>query len=188
MNVPRWLLPFTHGVDMGAIDSVVRFAQSTGATLVPVTLIAVPHERRSRGVRLEYIQQSKDFLEAVQFKAARLQVPVERYEVFTGDVLQSIALLVEDLHCDSIVLVTGAQQEMLLRASELKRLLMEPPTSLVLMRLPARTARIQTPQVVSRFLPWLCGLWGYRDDAQHMPDAPGIEEPGWIRMEEPRRG
>ena len=185
MNAPRWLLPFTHGVDMGAIDSVVRFAQSAGATLVPVTLITVPHERRSRGVRLEYIQQSKDFLEAVQFKAARLKVPVERYEVFTGDVLQSIVLLVQDLRCDSIILVASEQQEMLLRASELKRLLMEPPASLVLMRLPARAGRTQTPQVVSRFLRWLRGLWGYRDDTQ---DAPGIEEPGWIRMEEPHRG
>jgi hypothetical protein len=183
MNAPRWLLPFTHGVDMGAIDSVVRFAQSAGATLVPVTLIAVPHERRSRGVRLEHIQQSKDFLEAVQFKAARLEVPVERYEVFTGDVLQSIALLVQDLRCDSIVLVTSEQQEMLLRASELKRLLMEPPAPLVLMRLPARTGRTQTS--VSRFLPWLRGLWGYRDDTQ---DAPGVEEPTWIRMEEPHQG
>jgi len=47
------------------------------------------------------------------------------------------------------------------------------------MRLPARTGRTQTP--VSRFLPWLRGLWGYRD-------APGVEEPGWIRMEEPHGG
>jgi hypothetical protein len=39
--------------------------------------------------------------------------------------------------------------------------------------------------VVSRFLPWLRGLWGYRDDTQ---DAPGVEEPGWIRMEEPHGG
>jgi hypothetical protein len=183
MNVPRWLLPFTHGVDMGAIDSIVRFAQSAGATLVPMTLIAVPDERRSRGARLEHIQQSKDFLEAVQFKAARLQVTVERYEVFTGDVLQSIALLVQDLRCDSIVLVTSEQQEMLLRASELKRLLMEPPASLVLMRLPARTGRTQT--LVSRFLPW---VRRYRDNTQHMQAAPGIDEPDWIRMEEPHRG
>src|SRR5258708_26248412 len=177
MNAPRWLLPFTHGVDMGAIDSVVHFAQSAGAMLVPVTLIAVPHERRSRGVRLEHIQQSKDFLEAVQFKAARLEVPVERYEVFTGDVLKSIALLVQDLRCDSIVLVTSEQQEMLLLASELKRLLEEPPASLVLMRLPTQTESAQTPQVVSRLLPWLRGLWGYRE---HTRDAPGIEEPGLV--------
>jgi len=92
---------------------------------------------------------------------------------------------VQDLRCDSIVLVTGAQQEMLLHASELKRLLMEPPAALVLMRLPARAGRTQTPQVVSRFLPWLRGLWGYRPGTQ---DAPGVEEPGWIGMEEPHQG
>jgi hypothetical protein len=183
MNAPRWLLPFTYGVDMRAIDSVVRFAESAGATLVPVSLISVPDERRSRGARLEHIQQSKDFLEAVQFKAARLRVPVERYEVFTGDVLQSIALLVHDLRCDSIFLVTTGKEDVLLHAHELKRLLEEPPASLVLMRLPARTGRTQT--LVSRFLPWLRGLLGYRDDTQ---DAPGVEEPGWIRMEEPYRG
>ena len=181
MKTPRWLLPFTHGVDMRAIEYAVRLAESAGATLVPVSLISAP----PKGARLEHIQQSKDFLEAVQFKAARLEVPVERYEVFTGDVLQSIALLVQDLRCDSIVLVTGEQREMLLHASELKRLLMEPPAALVLMRLPARTGRTQTPQVVSRFLRWLRGLWGYRDDAQ---DAPGVEEPSWIRMEEPHQG
>ena len=186
MNAPRWLLPFTHGVDMGAIDSVVRFAQSAGATLVPVSLIVVPHERGSRGARLEHIQQSKDFLEAVQFKAARLQVPVERYEVFTGDLLRSIALLVQDLHCDSVVLVTAEKQDILLRASELKGLLMEPPASLMLMRLPARSGRTQTP--INRFLPWLRRLWGHRDDARPMPDAPGVEEPGWISMEEPHWG
>ena len=70
MYAPRWLLPFTYGVDMRAIDAVVRFAQSAGATLVPVSLILVPHERRAREARLEHIQQSKGFLEAVQHKAA----------------------------------------------------------------------------------------------------------------------
>jgi hypothetical protein len=188
MTTLRWLLPFTWGVDLAALDSVVHLAQSGGVSLVTVSLVSVPDRPGGRGARLEHIQQSKDFLEAVQFKAARLEVPVERYEVFTGDVLQSIALLVQDLRCDSIVLVTSEKQEMLLRASELKRLLMEPPSSLVLMRLPARSGRTQTPQVVSRFLPWLRGLWGYRDDAQHMQDAPGVEEPTWNRMEEPHQG
>jgi hypothetical protein len=186
MNAPRWLLPFTHGVDMGAIDSVVRFAQSAGATLVPVTLIIVPHERRSRGARLEHIQQSKDFLEAVQFKAARLEVLVERYEVFTVDVLQSIAVLVHELHCDSIVLVTTGDRDVLLHASELKRLLLEPPVSLVLIRLPGRTQSTQHPG--ARLLSWLRQLWGYQEDSRHMQDAPTGEEPSWIRVEEPHRG
>jgi len=64
MNTPRWLLPFTYGVDMRALDAVVGLAGSARATLVPVSLISVPHEGRSRGARLEHIQQSKDFLKS----------------------------------------------------------------------------------------------------------------------------
>ncbi|BCL83695.1 hypothetical protein ccbrp13_61600 [Ktedonobacteria bacterium brp13] len=51
MKTPRWWLPFTHGVDMRAIDCVVRLAESAGATLVAASLISVsPH-----GARLERI-------------------------------------------------------------------------------------------------------------------------------------
>ena len=35
---PRWLLPFTHGVDMRAIDYLVSLAENNGATLIPVSL------------------------------------------------------------------------------------------------------------------------------------------------------
>ncbi|MGH2493806.1 MAG: potassium-transporting ATPase subunit KdpA, partial [Ktedonobacteraceae bacterium] len=86
MKTSRWLLPFTYGVDIRAIDYAVRLAGSAGATVVPVSLVSTP----SKGARLEHIQQSKDFLEAVQHKAARHSVAIERYEVFTQDVLQSI--------------------------------------------------------------------------------------------------
>jgi len=61
MKTSRWLLPFTFGVDMRAIDYAVSLAGSAGATLVPVSLISAP----AKGARLEHIQQSKDFLEAV---------------------------------------------------------------------------------------------------------------------------
>jgi nucleotide-binding universal stress UspA family protein len=188
MNAPRWLLPFTYGVDMRALDAVVGLAGSARATLVPVSLISVPHEDRSRGARLEHIQQSKDFLEALQFKAARLEVPVERYEVFTGDVLQSIAVLVRELHCDSIVLVSTGNRDVLLHASELKRLVMEPPASLVLIRLPARTQSTQAWRPGDRLLSWLRRLWGYQDDSRHTQDVPTGEEPSWMRVEEPHRG
>lgn len=188
MNAPRWLLPFTHGVDMCAIDSVVRFAGSARATLVPVSLVSVADERRSRGARLEHIQQSKDFLEAVQFKAARLHVPVERYEVFTSDVLQSIALLVHDLGCDSIFLVTTGKEDVLLHAHELKRLLEDPPASLVLMRLPAQTESAQARHLVTRFLSWPWRLWGQQDEARPMQDALAVEEPSWVRTEEHHLG
>src|SRR5260370_31653538 len=152
MNAPRWLLPFTYGVDMRALDAVVGLAGNARATLVPVSVISAPHEGRSRGARLEHIQQAKDFLEALQLKAARLEVLVERYEVFTGDVLRSIAVLVHELHCDSIVLVATGNRDVLLYASELKRLLLEPPPSLVLVRRPARTPSTCTCRAGSRWL------------------------------------
>src|SRR6266480_2768188 len=171
----RWLLPFTHGVDMRAIDYVVRLAESRGATLVPVSLVSVPSGPRSRGARLEHIQQSKDFLEAVKYKAARLQVPVERYEVFTGDVIQSITALVYDLHCDGIVMVAIENKEVLLRAHELKQLLVEPPTSLVLIRLPAHSQEARAFYLGAGFLSWLRRLWRYRVGVRLMKDTPEAE-------------
>jgi hypothetical protein len=137
---------------MQAIDCVVSLAESGGTTLVVLSLIPVPEAHRSRGARLEDIQQSKDFLEAVKWKAARERVPVEYHEVFTGDVLGSIATLVHDLSCDSIVLVSGRKHEALLHAHELKHLLTEPPASFILLRLPTPPER---PHLGARFLSWL---------------------------------
>ncbi len=161
MNL-RWLLPFTYGVDMRAIDYLVSLAENNGAMLIPVSLVSVPDNSRSRGARLEHIQQSKDFLEAVKYKAARLQVPIERYEVFTGDVIQSITKLVRDLHCDGIVMVAIEKKEVLLRAQELKYLLTEPPASLVLIRLPAHPQEARAFQLGASFLSRLRRLWRYK--------------------------
>jgi universal stress protein family protein len=180
---PRWLLPFTHGVDMRTIDYLVSLAENNGATLIPVSLVCVPNESRPGGARLEHIQQSKDFLEAVQYKAARYQVPLERYEVFTGDVIHSIARLVADLHCDGIVMVAVERREVLLRTHELKQLLMEPPTSLVLIRLPAHPQKARSFYMGAGFLSWLRRLWRYRADvgpAKNVLEAePCIQAQGW---------
>ena len=161
---PRWLLPFTHGVDMRALEYLVSLAEHNRATLIPVSLVSVPEGSRSGGARLEHIQQSKDFLEAVKYKAARLQVPVERYEVFTSDVNQSITTLVQSMHCDGIVMAAVEHKEVLLRAHELKQLLVEPPASLVLIRLPARTQESRAFYIGARFLSWLRRLLRYRVD------------------------
>src|SRR5258708_25968201 len=133
MKTPRWLLPFTHGVDMRAIEYAVRLAESAGATLVPVSLISAP----PKGARLEHIQQSKDFLEAVQHKAERFQVPVERYEVFTGDVIQSLTTLVHERRCEGIVLVTGGGHSRFPPIEEATHYLINPPAPLLLLRLSA---------------------------------------------------
>jgi len=181
MKTSRWLLPFTFGVDMRSIEYAVRLAESAGATLVPVSLISAP----PKGARLEHIQQSKDFLEAVQHKAERFQVPVERYEVFTTDVQQSITTLVHDTRCDGIVLVTSGGHTRLLQDEEVKRVLIAPPAALVLIRLSPPVGLTPALRFSARFLSWWRGLWGRQDAAQVQDEgAPDVEEPLWIRTEQ----
>jgi len=181
MEAPRWLLPFMFGVDMRAIDYAVSLSGSAGATLVPVSLVSTP----TKGARLEHIQQSKDFLEAVQHKAARYRVPVERYEVFTQNVLQSIRTLVSEMHCDGIILVTGGEHPCLMQHEEVKRLLIAPPVSLVLIRLPAQTRSGPQSHLVSRFFSWLRRLREQQGITRQAEDRQVIEEPLWIRTEQP---
>ena len=182
----RWLLPFTHGVDLRAIDYLVSLAENNGATLIPVSLVSMPDDSRSRGARLEHIQQSKDFLEAVKYKAARLQVPIERYEVFTGDVIQSITMLVHDLHCDGIVMVAIEHKEVLLRAHELKQLLVEPPASLVLIRLPAHPQEARAFYLGAGLVSWLRRVWRNRVALRPMKNTLEAESISQIRKSAPQ--
>lgn len=186
MKTPRWLFPFTFGVDMAAIDSVVRLAQSAEAMLLPVSLIS----SLPGGARLEYIQQSKDFLEAVHYKAVRYQVTVERYEVFTANVLESLTTLVHDIRCEGIVLVTRGEQARLMQNEEMKPLLRQPPAALVLIRLPVRSGWVRAPRPGARLLSWLRSRWEPQNGASHArtQDAPRAEEPVWIRTEQHRLG
>jgi len=177
MKTPRWLLPFTWGVDMRAIDYTVRLAGSTGATLVPVSLVCTP----PKGARLEHIQQSKDFLEAVQHKAERYAVAVERYEVFTAHVLRSIRMLAYEMRCDGIVLLTRGEQTRLMQEEEVKQLLTRPPAALVLVRLPAYSIAHPNARWLSS---WWHGHWRQKGRVSQTQDAPIIEEPLWIRTEQ----
>jgi hypothetical protein len=182
----RWLLPFTYGLDMRALDYLVSLAENNRATLIPVSLVSVPKDSQSGGARLEHIQQPKDFLEAVKYKAARLQVSTERYEVFTSDVIQSITTLVHDLHCDGIVMVAIEKKEVLLRAHEMKRLLLEPPASLVLIRLPAHSQEARAFYLGARFLSRLRRLWRYRVGGRTMKKILEPESVSQIRISVPK--
>jgi hypothetical protein len=141
MKAARWLVPFTFGVNMRAVDLVLHMAEQCGATLIVASLIVVPEvrpEQKSQGPRLEYIQQSKDFLEAVRWKAAQYQVAIESYEVWTADIHEQMKRLTLDLRCDSIVVVPNSQQDILLDAREMKRLLTSNMSaSLLLVHMPA---------------------------------------------------
>lgn len=174
METRRWLLPFTHGVNMQAIECAVSLARSGGAALVAVSLVSVPVVPRSQGARLEHIQQSKDFLEAVRCEASRYKVPTERYEVFTSNVQQSLSLLAHDQRCDGIVLVTTEKKDDLLEANEVKHLLAAPPAPLLLIRLPMSTQRIWTQPLITRFLSWLRRLRWQQDDLSQELHTPGV--------------
>ena len=168
---------------MQAIDAVVSLAESAGTMLVALSLVSVPEAPRSRGARLEDIQQSKDFLEAVKWKASRHQIPVEGHEVFTGDVPTSIAELMHDLSCDNMILVSNGKYDMLLHAHELKHLLIEPPGSFILLRLPPPPER---PHLGARFLSWLRQFLGQQDESRLVAalDADGLLQSRWMNIPE----
>lgn len=123
METTRLLLPFTHGVSVEAIEHAVLLAKSYQAELVSLALIHVPEERRAKGARLEHIQQSKDFLEVTKHKASLHSVPVERFEVFTCDVVQSINVLVHELRCDGMLLFVDGDRAVLLQAKEIQQIM-----------------------------------------------------------------
>jgi hypothetical protein len=159
------LLPFTHGVDMCAIEQAILLAKARKATLAPLALIHVPGERCAQGARLEHIQQSKDFLETVKHKAARHSVPLERLEVFTSDVVQSINLVASEMECDGILLFVGPKDGILLQAGEIKRLMETTNCRLYIMRLQSDTGKSFTRMLRQRFSNWLNGGRKQKDES-----------------------
>ncbi len=164
MKTTRLLLPFVHSVDLRAIEQALQFAKSHEAMLVPLVLIRVPEERR-KGVRLEYIQQSKDFLETVKHKASRYAVPIERLEAFTSDVVQSINLVAGELECEGILLFIGRKDGILLQANEIKRLLEMPSCKLYIIHLHTEERGSFTQMLRQRF----SHLFGGRRKKQEEP-------------------
>lgn len=157
MKRTRFLLPFTHGVDMRAIEQAILLAKSHEATIIPLALIHVPEERQAKGARLEHVQQSKDFLEATKHKAARYAVPVERFEVFTSDVVQSINLVASEMECEGILLFAGRKGGILLDMIEIKRLMELPICKLYIMHLQTDERESFAQMLRQRLAYWLNG-------------------------------
>jgi hypothetical protein len=156
MKTTRLLLPFTHGVDMEALDYGVLLAKSHHAILVPLALLIVPERRWSKGVRLEQVQEAKDFLEAVRYKAQRQMVPIERFEMVTYDVVQSIGDLVRQMACDGVVLTVRGQDGILLDTDEVEQLMEQLLCTFYLIHLPPRK-EIDLFQPLQRLSSWLLG-------------------------------
>jgi hypothetical protein len=151
----RLVLPFTHGVDIFAIEQAILLARSLDATLVPLSLIHVPQEQRARGVRLEHIQQSKDFLEAVKYKAERYGVPVERFEVFTADIVQGINIVAKEQQCQGILLFLERNKGVLLQTNEIKRLMEIAAYKLYVLRLQSNGRKDSAQTFRERLSNWL---------------------------------
>lgn len=157
MKTTRFLLPFVHGVDKFAIEQAILLAKSQQATLVPLVLIHVSEECRKKGVRLEYLQQSKDFLETVKQKADWYCVQIERLEVFTSDIVESINLVAREMECEGILLFENHKGGILLQLREIKRLMEMPVRKLYVLRLPTHERVNFAHELCRRFSHWLNG-------------------------------
>jgi hypothetical protein len=136
MKERRWLLPFTYRINSEALELVCQMARGADATLVAISLLA---PRPGKGIQIEEIQESKDFLESVHYYAKIHEVIAERHEVWvaTGDNIPSrIQTFVRDYQCDSMVVIVHQRQGVLLQTDEIAALILNPPASLVLLRLP----------------------------------------------------
>ncbi len=172
MNTTYLLLPFTHGLDVCAIEQAVALAKMREATLVPLALIYIPGERRAKGARLEHIQQSKDFLEVTKHKAARYAVPVERFEVFTSNVVQSIHLVADEMACEGILLFTGRKGGVLLQANEVTQLVEMATFKLYIMHLPSNGGASFAQKLLRNLSYWLAGKRKQQDELPQVQECP----------------
>jgi hypothetical protein len=136
------------------------------------SVILIP-QTRGKGVRLGHIQQSKDFLEAVHQKAFWHHVPLERFEMFRGDRVQRLFVLVDQLGCDGILLVLRGRNGSVLDAEMMEQRVALRYCPLSLISLPARESSwiFQLCERISHFRP------GHRRRAdQQMPGQPALRE------------
>ena len=156
---------------METLEAAVLLAASHHATLVPLSLVLVP-QARGKGARLEHIQQSKDFLEAAQQKALRHRVPLERFEAFTGDAVQSIATLVPQLACDGMILALRGRNGSLLSAKMIEQLMAIGPCPLYLIYLPSKKPS-WVSRLRKRFSNRRPAHWQREERPAQQPASPG---------------
>lgn len=177
MHVERLLLPFTHGVDIQALDFAVSFARNCHATLIPLVLIPIPRQRPTGGIRLEMFQQAQDFLEAVSFKATRYDVAIEWVEVVTQNVVEQIALVLFSQKCDGLLLFMRETKGVLLQEHEIKALVEQGGPPCYLIHLPLARSTHQTRRIVHRFWRWLSKRWLVFKGTSH---ASQMQEPTYL--------
>jgi hypothetical protein len=178
MNATRLLLPFTHGIEMDILEHAVLLAQNHNVTLVALALIHLPASGRSRRARLEHIQQAKDFLETMRYKAAKHGVPLERYETFTDDVVHSIHILAQQMECDGIVLFARGKDALLLNTVEVEHLMKLEICMFYLIRLPSKNKRVSQVlfEHLSKWLPRWRKRAGNQVQMHQAPEEQAMQE------------
>ncbi len=145
------LLPFTHGVDASAINYALALAQRFYSTLVVLSLIRLPEAPSAPKPRLDAIQQSKDFLEFVQHKATRQDIPIVRVELYTQHPVRSIRALAQEMECAGILLFVHRGAGVLLSTGEVKQLLEDDSLPLYVAPLPSNESGFPKLKWLSRW-------------------------------------
>lgn len=151
MRTKRLLLPFTHGVDMYALEYAVHLAKNNEAELIVASLIPCAKEAR-KAIRLEQVQQLRDFEVALGNKADNYGVPIHYVEVVTRGVIQEINRLVQEHECEGIVLFVRDGRGILLQTREVKHLMVEGNCKLYIVRLPSGEGRKVLQGMIKEFV------------------------------------
>ncbi|GAC1398386.1 MAG: hypothetical protein NVS4B12_00300 [Ktedonobacteraceae bacterium] len=133
MQEKRFLLPFTHGVDIKALHSILQLARAHQATIVALALIPLSGQQRPGNARLEHILQAKDFLVALSTQGNIHSVTIEEHELYTHTVLESICRNAQQLHCQHILLSYEGEKACFLRTHEAQELRLRTTCSLYIL-------------------------------------------------------
>jgi hypothetical protein len=152
MKTTRLLLPFTHGIDIQALEVAVRFAHSYNATLVPLALLHVPEKKRSCNIRLDIQQQAQDFLETVYYKALKYGVATDRYEIVTHNVIEQIVTSNLSKECTGVLLFVRNGKGLLMQTHEIQTMIDRRGAPLYLVHLPLKERNHLAKKIVQRLL------------------------------------
>lgn len=138
MTRTRLLLPFTGNINTRALGYAVQLAKQRQAPLVCLALLQV---KPGKAARLEHIQQAQDFLEFVHYKAEQQGVPSGQVCLCTGDSVRSIEAVATEMHCETVILFTSPNHEVLLDLAQIRELLARAACHTHLVLLPPKRAR-----------------------------------------------
>lgn len=145
------LLPFTHGIDREAIDQALVMAENLSACLVCVAFIPCSPDQR-KGIRLERIQQAKDFLEYMHYRARQAGVALQRMELHVPNLEKSILHLSQEMDNAPILLFTRQERGILLELSTIRSVTEDERSRYYLLLLTQHHGSIALPQFIQPLL------------------------------------